>query len=99
MVCDRLTVRAGFNTGDRTADKGSGVRWYSKKWLRFWGRVANLAGLPGMVRECDYYSQSLGVTVRVRMNPGFTVITVNGVDVYFYRLTGNIDGVGLNSVR
>ena len=50
-----------------------------------------------MVRECDYYSQSLGVIVRVRMNPRFTVITVNGVDVYFYRLTGGIDGVGLRS--
>jgi hypothetical protein len=24
----------------------------------------------------------------------FTVVTVNGVNVYFYRLTGRIDGVG-----
>jgi hypothetical protein len=35
--------------------------------------------------------------VRVRMNPRFTVITVNGVDVYFYRLTGDTGGVGLPS--
>jgi hypothetical protein len=75
------------------------VRWYWLKWLRFWGRVANLAGLPGIVRECDYYSEGLGVTVKVRMNPRFTVITVNGVDVSFYRLTGYIDGVGFNSPR
>ena len=61
------------------------------------GKVANLAGLPGIVRECDYYSESLGVNVRVRMTPGFTVITVNGVDVYFYRLTGDTGGVGLPS--
>ena len=61
--------------------------------------MANLAGLPGFVRECDYHSESLGVAVRVRMNPRFTVITVNGVDVYFYRLTGYIDGVGFNSPR
>jgi hypothetical protein len=72
------------------------VHWYWKKWLRFWGSVANLAGLPGIVRECDYHSESLGVVVKVRMNPRFTVITVNGVDVYFYRLTGGIDGVGLS---
>ena len=72
---------------------------YWLKWLRFWGRVANVAGLPGIVRECEYYSESLGVTVGVRMNPRFTVITVNGVDVYFYRLTGYIDGVGFNSPR
>ena len=75
------------------------VRWYWVKWLRFWGRVANLVGLPGIVRECDYYSEGLGVAVRVRMNPRFTVITVNGADVYFYRLTGSIDGVGFNSSR
>ena len=67
--------------------------------MRFWGRVANVAGLPGIVRECDYYSESLEVAVRVRMNRRFTVITVNGVDVYFYRLTGYIDGVGVNSLR
>jgi hypothetical protein len=24
----------------------------------------------------------------------FTVVTVNGVNVYFYRLTGRLDGVG-----
>jgi hypothetical protein len=75
------------------------VRWYWLKWLRFWGRVANLAGLPGIVRKCDYYSEGLGVTVKVRVNPRFTVITVNGVDVSFYRLTGYIDGVGFNSPR
>ena len=28
--------------------------------------------------------------------PLFTVVTVNGVDVYFYRLTGGIDGIGFN---
>ena len=67
--------------------------------MRFWGRVANLARLPGFVREGDYYSESLGVAVRVRTNPGFTVITVNGVDIYFYRLSGYIDGVGINSLR
>ncbi len=62
-------------------------------WLAFWGWLANLAGLPGLVRECSDQSQ-LGVTVRVRKSRLFTVVTVNSVDVYFYRLTGGIDGVG-----
>ena len=62
-------------------------------WLRFWGNVANLAGFPGVVREGQYVSQD-GVSVRVRTSPFYTTVTVNGVDVYFYRLTGGIDGVG-----
>jgi len=64
-------------------------------WLTCWGWLANLAGFPGFVRECEYRSE-LGVAVRVRKSPLFTVVTVNGVDVYFYRLTGGIDGVGVN---
>lgn len=64
-------------------------------WLRFWGGVANLAGFPGFVRSLDYESQ-LGVSVRVRISPLFTTVTVNGVDVYFYRLTGGIDGIGFS---
>lgn len=64
-------------------------------WRRFWGRVVNLAGLPGFVREVDYAS-GLGVSVRVRTFSLFTVVTVNGVDVFFYRLTGRVDGIGFS---
>ena len=63
-------------------------------WLRLWGRIVNLAGLPGLVRECDYASGLGPTSVRVRISPLFTVVTVNGVDVFFYRLTGGIDGIG-----
>ena len=65
-------------------------------WARFWGRVANLAGMPAFVRECDYRSP-LGVVVRVRKGRLFTVVTVDDVEVFFYRLTGRIDGVALSS--
>lgn len=64
-------------------------------WLRFWGGLANLAGFPGVVREGEYQSE-LGVTVKVRKSALFTVVTVNGVDVFFYRLSGGIDGVGFS---
>ena len=69
--------------------------WLRLGWLRFWGSVVNLAGFPGFVREGKYVSQR-GVTVRVRTNALFTTVTVNGVDVYFYRLTGGIEVVGLS---
>ena len=61
-------------------------------WL---GWVMNLAGFPGWVRECSYRSH-LGVQVDVRISFLFTVVTVNGVDIYFYRLSGQIDGVGFS---
>ena len=65
-------------------------------WLTFWGWLANLAGVPCVVRETQYASAAHGVNVRVRASNLYTVVTVNGIDVYFYRLTGGIDGVGLS---
>lgn len=62
--------------------------------LTWAGRILNLAGLPGCVRAGHHQSE-FG-TVRVRISPLYTVVTVNGVDVFFYRLTGGIDGVGVN---
>jgi hypothetical protein len=31
---------------------------------------------------------------RQSVRPLFTIVTVNGVDVYFHRLTGGMDGIG-----
>jgi hypothetical protein len=59
------------------------------------GALFNLAGLPGFVRPCEYQAASASVAVAVRTSPFYTVITVNGVDVYFHRLNGGIDGIGL----
>lgn len=73
------------------------MRWLWLKFVRFLGVVANLAGMPGIVRDCDYRSEGLDVCVRVRRSPLFTTVTVNGIDVYFYRLTGGIDGVGTSA--
>lgn len=64
-------------------------------WLVWLGRAARLVGYPCVVREGHYESAATGVSVSVRALDLFTVVTVNGVDVYFYRLTGGIDGVGV----
>lgn len=60
-------------------------------WL---GKLANVAGFPGFIRDCEYESVGTSTRVTVRRTALYTIITVNGVDVYFYRLTGGIDGVG-----
>jgi hypothetical protein len=63
------------------------------KWMRMLGSLANLAGLPGFARDCEYDSKAMDTRVTVRNTGLYTIITVNGVDVFFYRLTGGIDGV------
>lgn len=64
--------------------------------LRFaLGQIFNLAGIPGLIRDCEYRSDITDAAIRVRAGEMFTVITVNGLDIYFHRLTGTIDGVGL----
>lgn len=60
------------------------------------GRLSNAAGVPGFIKDCDYNSRQLGTTVRVRRGQFFTVVTVNGIDVFFNRFGGEIDGVGFS---
>ena len=65
-------------------------------WSRvFGGKVYNLAGIPGIVRDCDYSSSAYDARIKVRAKDMFTIVTVNGLDIYFHRLTGSIDGIGL----
>ena len=63
--------------------------------VKLWfGKFLNLAGFPGLVRECDYHSRALNAVVKVRKLGLYTVITVNGLDIYFTRFSGKLDGVG-----
>ena len=74
------------------------MAWLNILRLRFRmaiGALANLSGLPGFVRDCDYEAGITNARILVRTRDMFTVITVNGLDIYFHRLTGKIDGVGL----
>jgi hypothetical protein len=68
-----------------------GIRLSLLTWA---GRILNLAGFPGWIRSGSHESE-FG-TVQVRVSALYTVVTVNGVDVFFYRLTGGIDGVGIS---
>lgn len=58
------------------------------------GRMLNALGAPGFVRNGIYESADLRTRVRVSCGELFTVVSVNGTDVYFDRLRGRIDGVG-----
>lgn len=60
------------------------------------GRLLNFIGFASPIVECDYEAGICDARVAVRQRPLFTIVTVNGLDVYFHRLTGEIDGVGFN---
>lgn len=61
---------------------------------RFAGHILNLAGLPGFVRDCDYQAGIQNTMIKVRVGPAYSILSVDGLDIYFSRLTGKIDGVG-----
>ena len=64
--------------------------------LALGGRLANLAGLPCVIQTGAYHAPSLDVSVKVRASSRFTIICVNGIDVYFSRLNGAFDGAGIS---
>lgn len=71
------------------------VWWANLSLVKLYlGKLANLAGVPCFVRECDYRSHAIGAHVTVKRLEMYTLVTVNGVDVYFNRFSGKIDGVG-----
>lgn len=63
------------------------------------GKIFNIAGIPGLIRECNYQAGITDVKVSVAIDDIYTVVSVNGLDIYFHRLTGSIDGVGLSGCK
>lgn len=62
--------------------------------LGAWGRILNRFRCPGFVQQTVYtYRTSKGAQVEVMVQTAarHTVVSVNGIDVYFDRLTGVID--------
>jgi len=60
------------------------------------GAALNWLRIPGFIRPCVYEGSICKASISVRTSSLFTVIQVNGLDVYFSRLTGKIDGVGFS---
>jgi len=64
-----------------------------QRWL---GGILNTLGIPGFVSDTTYRSARFDAHVRVSRGKSYTVICVNGLDLYFRRLSGRIDGVGFS---
>jgi len=62
---------------------------------RLWlGKLLGLVRFPGIIVNQNYDAQVTPALIRVHVGPLFSVVTINGLDVYFHRLTGKITGVG-----
>ena len=67
-------------------------RWYRAR--RVLGTVLNRLRCPGFVRPLEIDDPVTRDTFTVRCSPVYTIITLNGRDYYFDRLTGKFDGTG-----
>lgn len=63
--------------------------WLCFRASGFVGRLLNVAGLPGFVRDGQTY-EFAGIKVRTTVGRWSTTISVNGVRVEFGRLTGSV---------
>jgi hypothetical protein len=77
-----------------TKTKNPVYSWVRSRARIVLGKLFNLAGIPGLIQDCDYEAGITDATIKVRVRDLFTIIEVNGLEIYFHRLTGSIDGVG-----
>ena len=64
---------------------------------RLWvEKLLVVLGISGLIVNQTYDAAITRAKVRVHLGPLFSVVSVNGLEVYFHRLTGKIDGVGFS---
>lgn len=69
-------------------------RWFRINLKRAFGAVANWLRLPGFVRPIDFDDETTGHRIKIRVTRGYTIVSVDGRDYWFQRLTGKFDGTG-----
>jgi hypothetical protein len=80
--------------GDAPATGASAWQMWTERAREWFGRMLNALGVPGFVREVQVYDRLTNSHVTVKTSGFFTVVSVNGTDYYFKRLTGEFDGSG-----
>lgn len=75
-----------------------GATWQVIVWEHIKQRVGyllNSLGVPGFVKPTKVYDRLTNSHLEVRLGGFFTVVSVDGKDYYFRRLTGEYDGSGM----
>ncbi len=86
-----------YFTGKYAGERGA--TWWDilyGKLKQFAGNLLNGLGVPGFVRPLEIQDTLTNTYVQVRVSGFFTVISIDGRDYYFRRLTGEYDGSGIS---
>ena len=58
------------------------------------GELLQHLGIPGLIAPFTHQDEESGLAVSLRTSPRYTVLTVNGKELYFLRENGKFDGTG-----
>ncbi len=76
----------------------SGASWLDVAHVelkQFMGKLIGYLGVPGLVKPMKIHDTLTNTNIQVRVSGLFTVISIDGRDYYFKRLTGKYDGSGM----
>lgn len=57
-------------------------------------RILDFFRVPGFVRKLEFHDKLTNTNIKIEPSFLFTVISINGRDYYFRRLSGRFDGTG-----
>jgi len=60
------------------------------------GKFLNAIGFPSIIADGEYDAGNCKAKIQVRSGPLFTVLSVNELEIYFHRLTGQIKFAGFS---
>ena len=58
------------------------------------GKLFELLGIPAVIQPFSY--RAGGQDLQLRTSERYAILSVNGVDIYFLRENGKLDGYGIN---
>jgi len=68
---------------------------YIERLKQWFGYVLNFLHIPGFVKHIKVYDRLTNTNIEIRLDGFFTVVSINGKDFYFHRLSGEFDGSGI----
>ncbi len=87
-------MRKQINTGHSSKSGATVVEIYWERLKRTLGNILNYFHIPGFVKPFKTVDKLTAIHIEVRLSGFFTVISINGRDYYFRRLSGKFDGSG-----
>jgi len=67
--------------------------------LAMLGRIMMIFKIPGFIKPMETYDRLTNSYIKVQTTKYYTIISINGKDFYFKRLTGKYDGSGMMAMK